>query len=44
MDEVSLNVEVEVNPTESEEKVKKTLENVFGSIPAEIKHVYSYLT
>ena len=37
MDEVSLNVEVEVNPTESEEKVKRALENVFGSIPVEIK-------
>jgi predicted RNA binding protein with dsRBD fold (UPF0201 family) len=36
MDEVSLHVEVEVNPTESEEKVKRAVENVFGSIPAEI--------
>lgn len=37
MDEVSLHVEVEVNPTESEEKVKRAIENVFGSMPAEIK-------
>jgi predicted RNA binding protein with dsRBD fold (UPF0201 family) len=37
MDEVSLHVEVEVNPTESEEKVKRAVENVFGGIPAEIK-------
>jgi predicted RNA binding protein with dsRBD fold (UPF0201 family) len=37
MDEVSVHVEVEVNPTESEEKVKRAVENVFGSIPVEIK-------
>jgi hypothetical protein len=37
MDEVNVHVEVEINPTESEEKVKRALENVFGSIPVEIK-------
>jgi len=37
MDEVNVHVEVEINPTESEEKVKKAVENVFGSIPVEIK-------
>jgi hypothetical protein len=37
MDEVNVHVEVEINPTESEEKVKRALENVFGSIPVEVK-------
>lgn len=33
MDEVSVHVEAEINPTESEEKVKRAVENVFGSTP-----------
>lgn len=37
MDEVSVYVEVEVNPTESEEKVRRAVENVLGSIPLEFK-------
>jgi predicted RNA binding protein with dsRBD fold (UPF0201 family) len=37
MDEVSVHVEAEINPTESDEKVKRAVENVFGSAPAEIK-------
>lgn len=32
MDEVIVHVEVEINPTESEEKVKRAVENMFGSI------------
>ncbi|MGC8896059.1 MAG: RNA-binding domain-containing protein [Candidatus Bathyarchaeia archaeon] len=32
MDEVSVYVETEINPTESEEKVKRAVENVFGNI------------
>jgi predicted RNA binding protein with dsRBD fold (UPF0201 family) len=32
MDEVTVHVEVEVNPTESEEKVKRAIENIFGNI------------
>jgi len=37
MDEVSVYVEVEINPTESEDKVKSAVENMFGSIPVQIK-------
>lgn len=36
MDKVDVCVEVEVNPTESEDKVKRAVENVFGSIPLQI--------
>jgi predicted RNA binding protein with dsRBD fold (UPF0201 family) len=37
MDDVSVYVEVEINPTESEDKVKSAVENMFGSIPVQIK-------
>ncbi len=37
MDEVEVLVEVEINPTESEEKVKRAVENVFGNIQTQIK-------
>ncbi len=37
MDEVNVHVEVEINPTESEDKVKRAVENVFGSILMQIK-------
>jgi len=37
MDEVDVHVEVEVNPTEDLEKVKRAVENVFGSVEFEVK-------
>lgn len=37
MDEVEVHVEVEINPTESEEKVKRALENIFGNAPVQLK-------
>lgn len=37
MDEVEVYVEVEVSPTESEEKVKRAVENVLGNLPIQIK-------
>ncbi|MDH5374661.1 MAG: hypothetical protein OEZ21_01990 [Candidatus Bathyarchaeota archaeon] len=40
MDEVSVHVEVEINPTESEDKVKRAVENIFGSIPVRIKPLH----
>jgi len=40
MDEVNVHVEVEINPTESEEKVKRAVENVFGSIPVETRPLH----
>ena len=33
MDDVTVHVETEVNPTEAEEKVKAALANVFGTLP-----------
>jgi hypothetical protein len=40
MDEINVHVEVEINPTESEEKVKRAVENIFGSIPTQIKPLH----
>jgi predicted RNA binding protein with dsRBD fold (UPF0201 family) len=37
MDEVTVRVEADVNPTESEEKVKQAIENVFGDISTQTK-------
>jgi len=37
VDEVDIHVEVEVNPTEDPEKVRKAVENIFGSIEFEVK-------
>jgi predicted RNA binding protein with dsRBD fold (UPF0201 family) len=37
MDEVNVHIEAEVNPTESEDKVKKTIENIFGSLALETR-------
>jgi len=37
MDKIEVYVEVEINPTESEEKVKRAVENVLGSLPIQIK-------
>ena len=37
MDQVRVLLEVDVNPTESEEKVKKAVWNLFGDIPTQTK-------
>jgi predicted RNA binding protein with dsRBD fold (UPF0201 family) len=37
MDDINVYVEVEINPTESEDKVKEAVENMFGSIPVQIR-------
>ncbi|MGB9740886.1 MAG: RNA-binding domain-containing protein [Candidatus Bathyarchaeia archaeon] len=37
MDEVKVSVEVEVNPTEDEGKVKRAVENIFGSLTFQAK-------
>lgn len=36
MDKIVVYVEVEVNPTESEEKIKKAIWNLFGDIPTQV--------
>lgn len=38
--EVVIYIEANVNPTESEEKVKKAVFNLFGSLPTEVKSTY----
>jgi hypothetical protein len=40
MDEVIVHVEAEINPTESEEKVKKAIENIFGPLQTTIQPLY----
>ena len=37
MDEIDIQVEVEINPTEDSEKVRKAVENIFGSLEFEVK-------
>jgi predicted RNA binding protein with dsRBD fold (UPF0201 family) len=37
MDEVEVQIETEINPTESEDKVMTAVENVFGNIPTQIR-------
>jgi len=39
MDEIRVCVEAEINPTESEDKVKKAVENIFGNVPVRVKPV-----
>ncbi len=46
MDKVTVNIEADVNPTESEEKVKKAVWNMFGEVQTQLKpaHKGSVLT
>ena len=37
MDEVKVYIEAEVNPTESDEKVKRAVENIFGNVQTRIQ-------
>ncbi len=37
MDKISVHVETEIGPTESEEKVRKAVENIFGGVPIQTK-------
>src|SRR3972149_9087007 len=37
MDEISVKVEVEINPTESEDKVQRAVENIFGNVAMQTK-------
>jgi len=40
MDEVSVYIEAEINPTESEEKVKQAIENIFGTVQTKIQPIH----
>lgn len=37
MDEISVQVEVDINPTENEDKVKRAVENMFSNLEWEVK-------
>jgi predicted RNA binding protein with dsRBD fold (UPF0201 family) len=37
MEEISLRVEVEINPTEAQEKVEEAVKNIFGDIKVQVK-------
>jgi len=37
MDEISIHIEAEINPTEDAEKVKRAVENIFGKADFEVK-------
>jgi predicted RNA binding protein with dsRBD fold (UPF0201 family) len=37
VDEISVQVEADINPTENEEKVKRAIENMFGNLDFEVK-------
>jgi predicted RNA binding protein with dsRBD fold (UPF0201 family) len=37
MDEISIHIEADVNPTETEDKVKRAVENLFGNVPMQMK-------
>lgn len=40
MDEITVYIEADVNPTESEEKVKRAIENIFGIVQTKIQPLY----
>ena len=37
MEEIAIRVETEINPTETEEKVKRALSNIFGNVSTVVK-------
>jgi len=37
VDEIDIHIEAEINPTEDPEKVKRTVENMFGNVEFEVK-------
>jgi hypothetical protein len=40
VDEIKVHVEAEINPTESEDKVKQAVENIFGNVETKIQSIY----
>jgi predicted RNA binding protein with dsRBD fold (UPF0201 family) len=40
MDKITVYIEAEINPTESENKVKQAIENMFGNIQTKIQPIY----
>jgi predicted RNA binding protein with dsRBD fold (UPF0201 family) len=40
MDDIIVYIEAEVNPTESESKVKQAIENIFGNVETKVQPIY----
>lgn len=40
MDQITIHIETQVNPTESEEKVRKAIENLFGNLKINVESIY----
>jgi hypothetical protein len=40
VDEIKVYVEAEINPTESEDKVKQAIENIFGNVKTKVQPIY----
>jgi predicted RNA binding protein with dsRBD fold (UPF0201 family) len=40
MDDIIVYIETEINPTESESKVKQAVENIFGSVETKVQPIY----
>jgi hypothetical protein len=40
MNKITVHVETEINPTESEEKVRRAVENMFGDVPIHVKALH----
>lgn len=40
MDQITIHIEAEIHTTETEEKVKKAIENIFGPIETNIQPIY----
>jgi predicted RNA binding protein with dsRBD fold (UPF0201 family) len=40
MDKTIIHIEAQINPTESEEKVRKAIENLFGNVETHVESIY----
>jgi hypothetical protein len=40
MDEISVYIEAEINPTESEDKVKQAIQNIFGNVQTKVQSIH----
>jgi len=40
VDEISVYIEAEINPTESESKVKQAIENILGNVETKVQPIY----
>lgn len=40
MDKITIHIEAQVNPTETEEKVREAIENLFGNVETNVESIY----